>query len=669
MKKLKKIISVTLLTAIFTTSCGTNNVEVKEGDKVVNNNVVTNKESAENLESIELKVNIVTGNNFRTITYNQADPLELPSGEVVVAGDLKPLWSYIGNELSIEFSDVAIQDQKAVDMIQLEAATGFKSADIFGGGEGGSLADLLMTYGTQGYFVDLNEHMDNMPNFSAYLEDNPGIKKVITAYDGGIYYIPYVAEINNYARVMIVRNNLTELLLDGEAMEEDEVLTVSYEPYWSDDKLRNSTNVIDLQNEAAAANGGKLTAEIARNVLINYINDTYEYTNPSELYIGVDAQYDIDEYVALLRLVKLSPNAVSFNATGEIVEGAMVQPFFVRQSKYREDLLRLANYFGGPRVYGSDAYNSPTARFIIDKNGELQYSFASDDFLETLPYFKNMYAEGLISTEFSDVNNKANFRSDYFGKDSLENHNMFGFATYDWIASTSRVGDTVGILPPLTTTSSDEFVHYIENTRVIKSDGWAISTASTDEAIKRSVLLFDYFFSEKGVVHQTFGTPEMIDETEMFTGPDGFEYPKMGQVVIDNAEKFTSGDYSQFLRDFVGSILPIGYQKSIGFEYQYTNESGYGMWDLYQSKNVLMPSYDSEENYYKLAPPSFSLTDQEIAKISSTNITDEQSNEIFKYITGANDAMNPEEMKQMYIDNGLETFMEQYRASYKRQNN
>ncbi len=246
---------------------------------------------------------------------------------------------------------------------------------------------------------------------------------------------------------------------------------------------------------------------------------------------------------------------------------------------------------------------------------------------------------------------------------------MFGYSTYDWIASTTQVGDVVGILPPVTTTNGDEFVHYIENTRVIKPDGWAISSKSSDEAIERSILLFDYFFSEDGATYQTFGTPDMIDDSEMFVGPDGVEYPKISQFIIDNAEKFTNGDYSQFLRDFAGALLPIGYQKSIGFEYQYTNEAGYDAWDLYQGNDVLMPSYDAEENYYKLAPPSFSLTDQELAKVGSTNITDEQTNEIFKYIIDADGAMEPNEIKQMFINNGLETYMEQYRAAYERQNN
>ncbi len=44
-------------------------------------------------ESLDL--NIAVGNNQRTITYNQATPLELPDGTVISAGMLKPTWQYM----------------------------------------------------------------------------------------------------------------------------------------------------------------------------------------------------------------------------------------------------------------------------------------------------------------------------------------------------------------------------------------------------------------------------------------------------------------------------------------------------------------------------------------------------------------------------------------------
>ena len=50
---------------------------------------------------------------------------------------------------------------------------------------------LFVKYGMEGAFVPLDEHFDKMPNFVAFLEKNPGVKRNITAVDGHIYYLPF----------------------------------------------------------------------------------------------------------------------------------------------------------------------------------------------------------------------------------------------------------------------------------------------------------------------------------------------------------------------------------------------------------------------------------------------------------------------------------------------
>ena len=112
------------------------------------------------------------------------------------------------------------------------------------------------------------------------------------------------------------------------------------------------------------------------------------------------AVYDIDELVALWRVIELSPNTLSKVTTGAVVEGAEISPFFVRQSGYREDVLRVMTYFGGQRVHGSDSYG---ARFYLDADGVLQFSYAEDNFLEGVKNIADMYAEGLIHSEFADT--------------------------------------------------------------------------------------------------------------------------------------------------------------------------------------------------------------------------------------------------------------------------
>ena len=61
----------------------------------------------------------------------------------------------------------------------------------------------------------------------------------------------------------------------------------------------------------------------------------------------------------------------------------------------------------------------------------------------------------------------------------------------------------------------------MENTRVIKPDGWAISTASSPEEINSALALFDYLYSEEGNQAQNYGPPIGLEEGGIFVAPDG----------------------------------------------------------------------------------------------------------------------------------------------------
>ncbi len=101
-----------------------------------------------------------------------------------------------------------------------------------------------MNYGAQGNFINIKDYLDYMPDLKAYLEANPNVAKAITAYDGGIYHLPYVAEMDNFARGFEGRKDWIEALLDSEdALEaETHTLTVAYEGYWD----RNATKCCRL---------------------------------------------------------------------------------------------------------------------------------------------------------------------------------------------------------------------------------------------------------------------------------------------------------------------------------------------------------------------------------------------------------------------------------------
>ncbi|MDR2702471.1 MAG: hypothetical protein LBB72_08580, partial [Spirochaetaceae bacterium] len=330
-----------------------------------------------------IKVNYVAENRF--FKYTHSSPLTMPDGTIIKTGDLKPFWQWVEKRLGIELEDVTTQ-AKSNEIIQTQSATGFKDANIYGGN---SIAEDLMNYGAQGYFHDLSQFVGSeyMPNFSRYLEKNGSIREAITAYDGGIYFLPYIAEIGYYARAFLCRHSWVGALLDGKINPERETSTLNtaYPGYWKGGNARHGANVIVLQNEAAQ--NGILSFTAARDTLISYIKDAYpNLEKPSDLYLGSGAQYDIDELAALWRVIRLAPNTLSKLVTGAVVPGTDIVPYFFRQSMYRDDLLRLANYFNGQRIFGSDSYE---AKFYLDKDGVLQFSYSQDNFLDNiLPLLK-----------------------------------------------------------------------------------------------------------------------------------------------------------------------------------------------------------------------------------------------------------------------------------------
>ncbi|MDC7222015.1 MAG: hypothetical protein PQJ59_18950 [Spirochaetales bacterium] len=643
---MKKIVTLMLLAAAALTFVGCGNSD----------------ETAAAIKADSLEINFAMGNNARTMTYQQATPLTLPSGKVIVQGDLKPTWQHISTELGVQMVDVTVQNQKASEMLDIASATGFNNAVVYGGN---SQAEDLMNYGVQGYFVDLKQYLDKMPALKSYLEKNPNVAKAITAYDGGIYHVPYAAEINNYARVFCGRPDWVIALLDSDEMIEAEshTLNVAYEGYWD---TRHSLNVVDLQNSAAA--GGTLDAATARDVLLNYINKTYpKLDKPSDLYLGQYAQYDIDELVALWRVVELSPNTLSKVSTGAVVPDAEISPFFTRKSKNRENVFFLIPYFEGERVYGGD---SDKARWVLDDKGDLVYSYSKVSFLERVNYLKQLYDEGLIYSEFYDRSVKDDVRKAMFFSDDIDGQRQFGFMTTDWIASTTKGSEKImALLPPVTTIPQagfNDFIHYMENGRAIKPDGWSISAAASEEKQNAAFALFNYMFTEEGNIVQNYSIPEILEQDKKFTGPDGLEYPMFNQWIFDTAGELKNGDVSGFLRDFMGSHLAIGYQKEIGFEYQYTTSNGFDSWALYNKGGVIIPTYEIDSEYLKLLPPVISLSEQNIAKLGTVSVGDTMVENLFMYISGLEAAgvEDATEFRAINEEAGLETYERVYQSAY-----
>lgn len=629
-------------------------------------------------ESKELKMNLAYGDAKKTLTYGMSSPITMPDGTVVSSGDLKPMWQYVEKQLNIDITDVTVQNQKATEMMTVNAANQFKDAVVFGGN---SLADQLMAKGAEGLFDKIDEHLDEMPNLKRYLDTNPNIKSAITAYDGHIYHLPYVAEVGNYARLFHVRKTWVTKLLDNANATLDTVAVsdTAVQPFYTQSHPRaleiagrptkkTSENIIEIQNNLAVKNG-KTYAEALR----DYIKRNYDYTNPSSLYLGNDAAYDIDELVALFRCVKANPVCLTGKTDGE------TYAWFTRQGAYREEILRLGTYYDGAKVHGSDSY---TSRFILNSQGQVEYTYSKQEVYNTLLQFQSWNKEGLIyGDSLSDGNSKSDIRAKLYGSDSVAEQKQFGFMCYDFTASTTADklnSDVVAILPPVANVNG-VWQQYVDNSRVIKPDGWSISNQASSGEKALAYKLFDYFFTNEGHQLTNYGLPDMIDASKTFTGPDGKVYPAYTNFIKEQSNIFNKGDYSNFLRQVIGCQMPIGYQKEIGFEYQYTSERGLAATKLYNDEHVGCPTYagtgstvaGSNPNYYRLAPPAFSLNRNQNAQVSQLGIaTDTGFNEVmFNIIRGLdpNKVIAPQnynEYLKYFKDAGLDAYQKVYQDAY-----
>lgn len=694
MRKITSLILAGAMLLMLLSGCGSTIVDQVNSDPPEAESASTQPEitvdKTDLTENVSLKINYAAGNKSRTITYNQESPMTLPDGTTYTAGMLKPMWSYLETALNCKLTDITTQDQKASEMIDIASTTNFSEANLFGGN---SIADDLMYYGTEGKFVNLNDMMDQgyMPNFKAYLEANPDVKSAITAYDGNIYHVPYIAELNNFARCFNLRQSWVTMLLDDDdaAYDASGSFTTYYDGFYTGSNARTGSNggsvtpkqgititkktdqsIIEIQNALSVKNGETLTK-----AMIQYINDNYDYDNPSELFLGEKAAYDIDELIALMRCIKANPSYL----TGG--KASTVWPMFTRQSSYREDLLRLATYFDGVHSHGGDSYNT---RWYVDENGTLQYTYSTEGMYDVLCYLSDMEAEGLIYSDCYDLTNKTNFRSTLWGTDESDAP-AYGFISFDWKASStadSLNSDIVVVLPPVAKVNG-VWQYYMENGRAIKPDGWAISVAgcANDAELHRSCALMDYFFTEEGSTLQNYGLPMLLEENETYAGPDGKEYPQYTDWVMDTCASVAKGDLSTFLRDWLGCLIPIGYQKDIGFEYQYTSERGFEGWALLQNSTTNFPTYAGDgikgdnPNYYKMVPPVFSLTLRQKEAISETTTmeADDLVEAIFNIVRynakgnapqGITIPANYEEYAAAFEARNLDAYVSAYQQAY-----
>ncbi len=619
-----------------------------------NTNTNTNTGTDTNANTAPAELTFAKGTVLRMATgYNSkqtglffdadvaGEGITLADGKTYHTGDLKPTWVEVQNKLGMVFEDKYQGNSAAkefdfwkeqLDQVDMLSGTAVK----------------LNEYGVAGSFVNIAEYLDMMPNFKAYLAENPIVRMAITGdtATGAIYFSPYFDGVSDIERMPLMRVDWVETLLDGEgeftAAECKNTAAPVYQPYMPTSgkididtvKLDGSGvetvtkdydkggNIIDKMNKA-----GSMSGVDAVNMLRTYIDETYNGyygTKRSNLFVGQNAAWDADELVALLRCVVANPQTLNGTDT--------VQGLFTREesnNQRRVDMFRLAGH-----LFGVRGLESRKDYLYVGTDGTLHDARQEEETYKALDRMHDLAEEGLISKAFLDS-------SDEKTETYLENN--LAFMHYDYNQTQTLYNQTVlkegekymaGMVPVARwydgTDPNGVYMRFTESWRSVKTDGWGISKAGVgddQDKLYACLKLIDYAYSPEGQILMSYGPDAFIKPGETFNF-NGKEMPVIADATFEELWSKANGNYTNYARRYLGSTL--SFVKSQAFEFQCTHEigkEGAG----YISRAIALgtikhPELAITENpWYTIVPTTLPNTKQENDMINSyTDLGDDK---------------------------------------------
>lgn len=533
-------------------------------------------------------------NNAKTGLFFNAEVagegITLADGVTYHSGDLKPTWVEVQNVLGVTFEDKYQGNSAAKEFEYWKDR--LSEVDMVSG-----TAVLLSEYGETGALVNIAEYLDKMPNFKAYLEENPIVRLSITGNTttGAIYFSPYFDGVNDIERMPLMRADWVQRLLDGEGAFEAPACNNTAEPAYAPYMPLEGTVDVDVvtpdgtavetitKNYDAAGNivakmneAGSMSGVEAVNMLRSYIDQAYDGyygTSRSDLFIGQNAAWDADELVALLRCVVANPQTL--NGTDS------VQGLFSREdnnNQRRVDMFRFAGI-----LFGVRGLESRQDYLYVGEDGMLYDARQMPETYEALENMNAMVQEGLISKAFVDMSEEST-------KTYLQND--LGFMHYDYNQTQTVYNATVlndgekymAVMVPVAhwydgTDEDGVYMRFTESWRSVKTDGWGISKVGVgDDANKlnAALALIDYAYSDKGMILMSYGPDAFIktndDGSYVTFHFNGKEMPVIADATYDELWEKASGNYTNYARQYLGSTL--SFAKSQAFEYQCTHQVG-----------------------------------------------------------------------------------------------
>lgn len=568
------------------------------------------------------------------VTLQQTSFENTVEGVNYVKGDLLPTWKIFQKKLNQKILDAttynASSDNESYTAVEagnyMSETDSTRKIDIFYNSTGN-----INKAGKADKLVDLAANLDKMPNFKAFLEANPTIKKAITTGDK-IYYTPYFDGYNAIERMFIMDTNIVKAILDTDTdtnAKDTAVATTKtnglqaykYQPFMdatsnyataptvkisknaktSDITLVKTDNIIKKQNEAAATATGQSMRKQLRDYIKTVLGNNYgsgrAFENLSDFFVGEQAAYNVDELIALMRVVKASPELITGDANKEV-------EILVPRGAANNRVDNVADFL---QVWGVQGFDAEYEMLYFDENGTLNDAASTPATYQALEYLSQIYDEGLILGDFYKTSTlgTTGYLNKYFGKTT--DNGGYGFMLYDYSASTGAVNsleDGVGtadttrvgsfentkvtgvmpVLPPLTYWSNKKtstydanltdfsnksLLRYSDSDRALKSTSWCIpkSTDNLEGALK----MLDYLCSREGALYNDFG-PDYYWEGKI----DQLTYGGETSPVMNAATKAmiskSKTDFWSFMRGYIGATHGIGYKRSASINYQATNK-------------------------------------------------------------------------------------------------
>ena len=252
-------------------------------------------------QRVELRMSVQYQDSETRMSFGDKNvPYTDIEGNVYNQGALKPVWKAVSDNLNIGIQDVTPTD-KVADSFKKWQTDGFDKVDVLQG-TAANIQDEGILNNT---ILDLNEYLDRLPNFKAFLDGNKVVRSTITTAEGNIFYAPYFDGYDDAEKMMLMRTDWVEKLLDGSGTLDTGVeITTSYKAYMPDsldttvsvlrngekatlNKKYDSGKGIIARMDALSVKNGQTLTECLR----TYISETYgnQYDKLSDLFIGEDA--------------------------------------------------------------------------------------------------------------------------------------------------------------------------------------------------------------------------------------------------------------------------------------------------------------------------------------------------------------------------------------------